>query len=230
MRERLTGGPALAAAALLVTAAACSGGGNDDGGAADAAASGAPAETTTPPTTELRACGETRHMVVLDISGTITATKEEMLEWLQDSTDEPLPRPQASALAEAYQERGYELLYVTGLPGTNLIGDRTVPDALTDWLTGNGFPMEGATLETSHTPDPATELSTDLITLSTSGVNLAAGYTDHPDDVQSFQVAGVKEIYLLEAEGDGSLSTTLPGGDLAAQLARVEALPPVCRR
>jgi hypothetical protein len=229
MRERATGGPALAAAALLVTAAACSGNGSDDGGAADAAASGTPADATAPVTTELPACADARHVVVLDISGTITATKEEVLEWLQDSTDEPLPRPQAAELAAAYRERGYEILYVTGLPGTNMIGDRTVPEAMNAWLTRNGFPIEGTALETSHTPDPATELTNDLMVLNSDGVNLAAGYTDHTDDVQSFQVAGVQEIYLLGEEGGGALSTTLPGGDLAAQLARVEALPPVCR-
>lgn len=221
------GGPALAAAVLLVTAAACSGGGDDQG---DQDAAGVPLGTTAVTTAVPEPCGESRHLVVLDISGTITATKDEVIEWLGNAQDVPLVRELAPELAAAYQDRGYELLYVTGLPGTNEIGGVPVPDAMTKWLTDNGFPMEGTRVETSHTPNPQAELSDDLIGLATEGVTLSAGYTDHPDDVQSFQVAGVQEIYLLGDATAGSLSTSLPGGDLAGQLERVESLPPVCRR
>lgn len=227
MRERAIGGPALAAAVLLATAAACSGGG-DDLGDDDAAA--VPLGSTAATTGVPEPCSESRHLVVLDISGTITATKDEVIQWLGNADDVPLPRELAPELAAAYQERGYELLYVTGLPGTNRIGDLAVPDAMTKWLTDNGFPVEGTRVETSHTPNPQAELSNDLIVLANEGVTLSVGYTDHPDDVQSFQVAGVQEIYLLGDETAGSLSTSLPGGDLAGQLERVESLPPVCRR
>jgi hypothetical protein len=228
MRERAIGGPALAAAVLLVTAAACSGGGDDQGD--DDAAAGVPSGSTAPATTAApEPCGESRHLVVLDISGTITATKDEVIEWLSNADDVPLPRELAPELAAAYQDRGYELLYVTGLPGTNKIGGVAVPDAMTKWLTDNGFPVDGARVETSHTPNPQAELSNDLIVLANEGVTLSAGYTDHPDDVQSFQVAGVEEIFLLGDTTAGSLSTSLPGGDLAGQLERVESLPQVCR-
>lgn len=227
MRERAIGGPALAAAVLLVTAAACSGGGDDQG---EDDAAGVPLGSTAVTTGVPEPCGESRHLVVLDISGTITATKDEVIEWLGNAADVPLPRELAPELAAAYQERGYELLYATGLPGTNEIGGLAVPDAMTKWLTDNGFPVDGATVETSHTPNPQAELSNDLIVLANEGVTLSAGYTDHPDDVQSFQVAGVQEIFLLGDATAGSLSTSLPGGDLAGQLERVESLPPVCRR
>jgi len=227
MRERATGGPALAAAALLMTAAACSGG--DDQGDEGAAAAG-PAGSTVVTTAVAPPCSESRHLVVLDISGTITASKEEVIEWLSDANDVPLPRELAPELAAAYDERGYELLYVTGLPGTHMIGDQATPEAMTTWLTDNGFPIEDARVETTHTPDPPTELSNDLILLAADGVTLSVGYTDHPDDVQSFNVAGVQQIYLLGDATADSLTTSIPGGDLAGELERVESLPPVCSR
>jgi len=205
--------------------AACSAG-DDDGGGAITPAEGA--DTTAAPSTELPSCDDARHMVVFDISGTITSTKEEVLEWLRDSSDEPEPRANAAALVAAYQERGYEILYVTGLPGTNTIGDVPVPEAMMGWLERNGFPVDGARVETSHTPDPPVELSNDLIALAVDGVTIDAAYTDNTDDVTSFGVGGVKEIYLLGEQSAGVASTSVPGDDLGPRLAEVEAMPPIC--
>jgi hypothetical protein len=229
MRERAIGGPAsavVAAVAATLLMSACSGdSGGDDGVSALPPGDGGTTSTTVtaPP------CAEARHLVVFDTAGTITATKEEVLEWLRDPTDVPAPRPLAAELANAYHDRGYELLYVSGLPGTNTIGDVAVPDALMQWLLDNGFPVDGARVETSHTPDPSLELSSDLVALASEGVSIDVGYTDHPDDVESFRVGGVAEIYLLGGPATSGVgSTSLPDNDLTPQLAKVEALPPVC--
>lgn len=167
-------------------------------------------------------------MVVFDTSGTITATKEQVLDWLRDPSAEPTPRENAPELVAAYHEKGYEILYVTGLPGTNMIGDQSVGDAMMGWLERNGFPVEGARLETSHTPDPSTELSNDLVTLASQGVNIVAAYTDNVDDVTAFQVGGVQTVYMLGEPPVGASATTLPEDDLGPQVAEVEALPRVC--
>ena len=167
-------------------------------------------------------------MVVFDTSGTITSTKEEVLEWLRDPSDEPTPRANAPALVAAYYERGYEVLYVTGLPGTNMIGDELVPEAMMGWIERNGFPVEGTRVETSHTPDPYTELSNDLLALAAEGVVLDAGYTDNTDDVQAFGVGGVKEVYLLGEQSAGAASTSVPGDDLGPKAAEIRAMPPIC--
>ena len=227
MRERAIGGPLLLVAALTAVAACSSGGGGDDQGGEAAAV---PRQTTTPPTTMLLSCEEDPHMVVFDTTGTLTATKEEGLEWLRDPTNVPAVRPLAPELAAAYYDRGYQLLYTTGLPGEYMIGDKPAPEAMMGWLSASGFPVEGTRVETTHTPDPPTELSNDLLVLASSGVELDVGYTDHPDDVQSFQVAGVKEIFMVGEASAGTMSTTIPGDDLAPQVAKVEALPEVCTR
>ncbi|HEY8547754.1 MAG TPA: hypothetical protein VIL36_21975 [Acidimicrobiales bacterium] len=228
MRERAIGGSALAAAAVLLwAAAACSGGGDgDDDGATGVVVS----SSTAPPTTaEPPPCSESRYAVVFDINGTITASIQELPNWLNDPSYEPKPRELAPELARAYQERGYELWYVTALPGSHMIGDQPATEALTEWLGDNGFPMAGARVELSETPNPATELSNDLLSAVAEGVTLRAAYTDKPDDVRSFQVAGVEEVYLLSDDvSAASLSTSIPGGDLAGELERVESLPPIC--
>lgn len=214
----------MAAATLLMSA--CSG---DSGGADEAedVRPAAPGSTAPPATTP--PCAESRHAAVFDTAGTITATKEEMLDWLRDPADVPDPRPQAAELVAAYHARGYEILYVSGLPGSHLIGDTPITEALTNWLRANDFPTEGTRIETSHTPDPSLELSNDLLVLATQGVSLDVGYTDNADDVESFRVGGVAEIYLLgEQQATGVGSTSLPDNDLGPQLAKVEALPPVC--
>lgn len=167
-------------------------------------------------------------MVVFDTSGTITSTKEEVLEWLRDSSDEPTPRANAPALVTAYYERGYEILYSTGLPGTNMIGDQPVPEAMMGWLERNGFPVEGTRVETSHTPEPYTELSSDLIALAAEGVVIDAAYTDTIDDVHAFGVSGVREVYLLGEQSAGAVSTSVPGDDLGPKVAEISALPPIC--
>lgn len=167
-------------------------------------------------------------MVVFDTSGTITSTKEEVLEWLRDPSDEPTPRANAAALVTAYHERGYEILYATGLPGTNMIGDEPVPEAMMGWLERNGFPVEGARVETSHTTQPYTELSSDLIALAAEGVVVDVAYTDTVDDVDAFGAGGVDSVYLLGELSAGVSATTVPGDDLGPKVAEVRAMPPVC--
>lgn len=221
-------GLTLAVAALVATA--CSGGDEPDESVDTIAPSSASTNSDDP--AALEACADDRHMAVFDIVGTLTADRETAVSWQVNPTTDPPARPLAAELVNAYSDRGFEVLYLSILPGDFMIGDQSVSDAFMGWLGRNGFPTDPnrTRVETSTTDAPtASELSADLTRLAGEQVAVDVGYTDSTNDVQAFTVGGVAEVYLLGPDDAGNSATTIPEDDLAPQLAVVEALPRVCR-
>jgi hypothetical protein len=214
-------GITLAVATLV--ASACSKG-DDDGGTMG---------TSAPPSSEqgsttLAPCAENPHVAVFDIFGTLTPDANDVITWI-NTEEPPDARPYAASVAAAYKQRGYQILYVTGLPSSTLLDGKPAPDALTEWLDNHDFPTgDGARIELTETGDFKTEMSRDLTSLAGTGVKIDAAYTDNDSDLEVYILSGAQQVYKLGAATTESRSTLVPNDDMQAQLKVVEALPAVC--
>lgn len=213
----------LAVAALLATA--CSSG-DDEGGTVGT--SEPPSTSAEEVSTTLAPCADNRHVAVFDMFGTLTPDANDVIAWL-NASDPPEARPYAASVVAAYRQRGYEILYVTGLPASTQLDGKPAPDALTAWLAEHDFPTgEGARIETTDTGDFKTEMSRDLTSLAGTGVHVDAAYTDNDSDLEVYILSGAQQVYKLGAATSESRSTLIPNDDMQAQLKVVEALPAVC--
>jgi hypothetical protein len=223
-----------------VGALACGGGGDGNDGApvetAEATStSDADTNTTLPP------CREVDRAVVFVVFGGATSGADgEATAWVDDADAAPVARPRAAALAGAYREVGYEIVYVALLPSDTLIGGRPVVDAVTVWLGLNSFPVgEGVQVWAppgDGSADPSVALIEELTRLGAGGLALDAGYAGDQETVLPLMSGGVPRdrVYLVGAEGavasDSDVtSTPLPDEDLAAHVAEVQALEPICQ-
>jgi hypothetical protein len=213
----------------------CSGGSEGDA---------APLETAAPETTSdtgLPSCRDVDRTVVISVFGAATAeAPDAATAWVDEPDAEPTARPDAVALAGTYRDAGYRLLYVSTLPSESRIGDRPVVDAITVWLGVNGFPVgEGARVwapEGDGSADPSVALIEELTLMGAGGTEFAAGYAGDPGTVFPLAAGGVPRDRVYEVgDGDGGASsgtqvssTPLPDQDLAAHVAEVEALDPMC--
>jgi hypothetical protein len=223
-----------AAVGLGLAVLAC--GGDSAGDAAPLETSGA--ETTAD--TGLPSCRDVDRTVVFGVFGAATAgAAGEAVTWLVDPDAAPAARPNAAALASTYRNAGYQLLYVAMLPSESLIGDRPVVDAITVWLGINGFPVgEGARVwvpEGDGSADPSVALIEELALMGAAGTEFDAGYAGDPETVFPMVAGGVPRdrVYAMgdgaEAPPDSEVSSTpLPDEALAAHVAAVEALDPIC--
>lgn len=215
-------------AVATVAAAACSKGGDDSGtvGTSEPSSGSSALESTTLPP-----CGEEhQHVAIFDIFGTLTPTPNDVVEWLADDDERPDARPYAASVVAAYLERGYQILYYTGLPVDSEIGGLPVPDSVTGWLSEHDFPTEGTRLEAWNGTggDPRTELRQDLTSLAGSGVQIDVAYTDNEEDLDVYITSGAAMVYKLGPDTPEARSTVIPNDDMNAQLAVVNALPAVC--
>jgi hypothetical protein len=181
-----------AAAVVLAALAACGGGGGDEGDDAVAAGGGA---STTIEVDGSAACEAERHAVVFGLDGVLTPSDDELIRHIEDASYVPATRDGAAELVTAWQERGYEIVYISGRPTNMVLHDRPVLQVTEEWLASSSFPTgEGTTL---HLWDPAVYESKDLYKLQTifdlvtAGVVVEAAYTESPGDYRVLHTGGV---------------------------------------
>lgn len=231
----LTAGVSKAAlvALLVAIAAGC---GNDTGGADEESSTDTGSEATETGPTTLPPCTEARHAVAFEIVGALMAVDEEFNEWIVDGPPAPRPRMGAAELTKTYQAKGYEIIYFTLAPSSLAIGDLLVVDALNQWLDTGGFARGPRTRLFSPSPEdrvdeqPALGISDELVRERSQGVITDFAYGNSDDKILAFQTGGVAPDHVFSL-GDGAGangSVTIPGDDLAAHRATVEALPKVC--
>ncbi len=197
--------------------------------------------TTTTTDSALPSCREVDQAVVFMVFGGATAgARGETTSWVGDPDAGPTARPGAAALASAYRDIGYQVLYVALLPSETVIGDRPVVDAVTVWLGINGFPVgEGATVWAppgDGTGDLSVALIEELTRRGASGLELDAGYTGNANLALPLVSGGVPgdKVFTLgssggEVAGTDVTSTPLSDDDLAAHRAEVQSLEPICQ-
>lgn len=211
-------------AVASLAAAACSSG-DDDSGTVGTSEPSAQETTTLPP------CGEgEQHVAIFDIFGTLTPTPNDVVDWLGDENARPPARPFAASVVAAYVERGYQILYYTGLLIDGEIGGQPVPDAVMGWLAEHDYPTEGTRLEAWNGThgNPRSELRQDLTSLAGSGIKIDVAYTDNEEDLDVYILSGAAMVYKLGPDTAEARSTVIPNDDMNAQLAVVNQLPPVC--
>jgi hypothetical protein len=223
-----------AVAALGLGGLACGDGGGDEGAPLETAGATTTDDTSLPP------CREVDRAVVFSVFGGATSGEDgEATTWVDDPDVAPEARPRAAAVAGAYREVGYEIVYVAMLPSETLIGDQPVVDAVTVWLGLNSFPV-GDGVRVWAPPgdgsgDPAVALTEELTRLGAAGVEVDAGYAGDEETVFPLVSGGVPRdrVYMV-GDGGGEPSSTnvsstpLPDDQLAAHVVEVQGLDPIC--
>jgi hypothetical protein len=234
---------------LLLTAASCGGGGSGDDN--PFAATGEEASETTTSTTELQPCSEDRHLVAFDIIGMLTlGDYGAITAWDQEGIY-PEPRPGLPETAQAYRQRGFEVLYITTLPIETEVNGMPALDAMHAWLAEKGFPVdEGVTRVWAMDKDSTGggtswgNISNELLRLASEGLHIHAAYTENRDKAYGFATGGVdrENLFTLESmpveglrENDspdfpiGPPTTPVVGDDFVAHSTEVASKPPICQ-
>jgi hypothetical protein len=232
-KNRALRGMAVVVALGMGTVACGDGGGSEEAEAPlETAGATTTGETTLPPCRDVN-----RAVVFVVFGGATSGGSGEANGWVNDPDAAPVARPNAAALAGAYRDVGYEIVYVALVPSETRIGGRPIVDAVTVWLGLNSFPVgEGVQVWAppgDATSDPSVALIEELTRLGASGVQLDAGYAGGQDTVLPLMSGGVPRdrVYMV---GDEATSTTdissvpLRDGDLSAHVAEVQALEPIC--
>lgn len=224
--------------ALGVGAVACGNGDDDEAPLATAE------DTTTSETSEtsLPSCRDVDRAIAFVVFGGVTSGEDgEAARWIDDPDAGPIPRPDAAALASAYRDIGYEILYIALQPSETRIGGRPLVDAITVWLGLNNFPVgEGAQVWAppgDGTADPSVALIEELTRLGAGGLELDAGYAGDQDTILPLVSGGVPSdrVFLVGATGNtattsgGVTSTPLRDEELPAHVAEVQGLEPICQ-
>ena len=244
-RDGSTARRALRGAALVVVlgagVVACGNGGGEGDDAAPIETAGA-TSTSDSSETSLPACRDANRAVVFVVfGGATTGAAGEADGWVSDADASPEARPGAAALASAYRDVGYQIVYVALLPSETRIGGRPLVDAVTVWLGLNAFPV-GEGVQVWAPPgdgsagDPSVALIEELTRLGIGGTQLDTGYAGGQDTVLPLVSGGVPgdKVYLVGA-GDEALPNTevssipLRDEDLMSHVAEVEALEPICQ-
>jgi hypothetical protein len=222
---------------LGLGAVACGDGSGGDGDAAplETAAASTTADPGLPP------CRDVNRAVVFTVFGTATTgVAGEASRWMNDPAAEPDARPGVAAVAGAYREIGYEILYVALLPSDARIDGRPVVDAVTVWLGLNGFPVgEGVRVwapEGDGAGDPSVALIEELAIMGAAGTEVDVGYASDQETAFPMVAGGLpgEQVFVVgDADGgassDGEVpSNPLPDEDLSAHVAQVQARDPIC--
>jgi hypothetical protein len=226
---------ALAAAALTMAAACGAGSGDASSAAGDL---GQPAQTTESVATTGggQDCAANRHGIVVDVDGTLTADAiGELARWLTDPTYDPLVRPGAVDLLNAWRSRGYEIVYLTGRPQGLKIGDVPIADATATWLESHGFPTGDGThtyiWDNVAVPQIERYKAQALIDLASEGLSVDYAYTGSPVDVAAYRTAGIAADHIFtvgDAVDEPGTVAVRESGWLAHQVSTVDPLPKVC--
>jgi hypothetical protein len=165
------------------------------------------------------------------------AVDQDFYDWLADPNATPRVRTGAPELTHAYLDKGYEIIYVTLAPADLPVGDALIGDALGQWLDTNGF--AGGERTRLFAPEPGGEregqlaplqISDELVRERSEGVTVDYGYGNSEDKILAFQTGGIppQQVYSLDEGAGSSGSTAIPGDDLVAHRATVDALTKVC--
>jgi hypothetical protein len=203
-----------------------------------------PLETSATQTTAaagLPSCRDVDRTVVFSVFGAATVgAPAEALAWIGDPAAAPTARPNAAAIVSTYRDAGYQLLYVATLPSEARIGGQPVVDAITVWLGLNGFPVgEGARVwvpEGDGSADLSVALIEELARIRAAGTAIDAGYAGDQETVFPLVAGGVPpdQVYAVGGAADAVPSNTqvsstpLPDEGLAAHVAAVAGLDPIC--
>ena len=210
----------------LLVGAGC-GNGSDTAGGETAAV----VETTAPPVTTLPSCGESRHLAVFDFFGFLSASDQDLRQWLDDPTDPPDVRPGTVDAVSAYRSLGYEIAYLTTVPVNMTIGDVPIDDAIRAWLQQHGFPIgDGTTILTWESGDAIIGITNQLLRFAGQDVSVDAGYSDNEDKAYAIITGGVPADHMFTiGSGSGTQgSRAIPEDDVQAHALRVQDLPKVC--
>lgn len=145
-----------------------------------------------------------RHVVVLDIDGTLTPDNPDVFE----------ARPSAAEAVGALSNKGYKIVYVT----------TRIPlfqSMLPKWLKENGFP-DGSSLHIAQTSeeraDPSDYKARILALYSQKGWRLDYAYGDSSTDFTAYAKAGIprEHVFALKRRDatvcqDGAYQTCLDG-------------------
>jgi hypothetical protein len=220
----------------LVVLACGEGSGSGTDGTAPLETSGA----ATTAETGLPSCRDAGRAIVFSVFGAATTGAADATTWMDDPLAEPVARPGAAAVATAYRDAGYEVVYAALLPSEAAIGDRPVPDAVTVWLGLNGFPVgDGVRVwapEGDGAADPSVALIEELARMGAAGTVVDAGYAGDQETVFPLVAGGIADdqVFLVgdggdaEATGPEVSSTPLPDDDLTAHVGQIRALDPIC--
>jgi hypothetical protein len=220
-RSRLRSRGRAAAALAVVTVALAACGGGDAGDDAIAAT-----PSTLPP------CSEERHVVAFDFFGTISLADADVAAWVGEEATPPPARPGVPDVAAAYRARGYEILYITTVPAGVTAGGVPIGDAVTGWLTENGFPTGPGTAvwvwDGNYTPMEG--IANELERLAAEGATVDAAYTDNEDKAFAFKTAvPSEEVHTLGTGAAATGTAPVPGDDMVTHAAEVAQRPAACR-
>jgi hypothetical protein len=220
----------LAVALVAVAgASACGGGTTDD------TVESADSTTTTASVDTTAACESERHAVVFGLDGVLTPSDDELFRHIEDPSYVPVTRDGAAELVQAYADRGYEIVYISGRPINMVLHDRPALDVTEEWLEMRSFPTGEGTSLTLW--DPAQYATKDLYKLQTifdlvtEGVIVDAAYTESPDDYRALRTGGVdvEALYAIGTVEGAPPEHSIDDSSFRPHLAsEVEPLPAVC--
>ncbi|MCA9662006.1 MAG: hypothetical protein KC486_26945, partial [Myxococcales bacterium] len=181
--RRALGRLVLVVGLFALVPAACSG---DDGGSTDS-------ETSTSTT----GSGECLQAIVFDIDETLTISNEEWEMQKVDGTYDPIAREAATALVQAYADRGYYIVYLTARSKTWVLGGtgETSPDATHRWLVEHDFPIDDGRsrliMADMVVPGDAAQVykSAALMDMQGEGYSFNAAYGNAVTDIGAFAEA-----------------------------------------
>ena len=211
----------------LLVGAGCGNGSNGgtEGGLAQTA------ETTEAPSSGLPPCAEARHIVVFDFFGFLSASDQDLRQWLDDPTDAPDVRPGTVETASAFRSLGYEIAYLTTVPVNMTIGDVPIDDAIRTWLAQHGFPSgPGTTIMTWEAGDAIIGITNQLLRFAGEDVSVDFGYTDNQDKAYAIITGGVpaENMYTIGSGAGTEGSVAIPEDDVIAHSHAVADFEKVC--
>jgi hypothetical protein len=211
----------------LLLGAGCGNGssGGTEGGLAQTA------ETTEPPSSGLPPCAEARHIVVFDFFGFLSASDQDLRQWLDDPTDAPDVRPGTVETVSAFRSLGYEIAYLTTVPVNMTIGDVPIDDAIRTWLAQHGFPSgPGTTIMTWEAGDAIIGITNQLLRFAGEDVSVDFGYTDNQDKAYAIITGGVpaENMYTIGSGAGTEGSVAIPEDDVIAHSHAVADFEKVC--
>lgn len=171
--------------------------------------------------------------MIFSIFGTATAGDDgELDDWVSDPESGPEAREGAANLVQAYQELGYDILYVAWTPSDVQVGDQPLVDAITVWLGSNSFPVgdDVRIWAPEAGADVSVALIEELTRMRNSGSELDVGYVSNPDAVFPLVTGGLArdQVFTVGTAGSNGTGTSLPDEDFVAHLSEVQGLDPVC--
>lgn len=185
----------------------------DDGGRYDVVVADAPARRTLAVLEGDQSCAEhsawllpaRTKVIVTDIDGTLTTDDNELLVQIGDATHDPQQKGHALALAQAWDEKGYVVVYLSARPHAFRAETRA-------WLVQHGYPPGPLlTANSLVVGDTARDHKIAWLTrLQGFGWDIVAAYGNATSDIDAYDGVGIaKDITFIigpEAGADGTVA------------------------